>query len=85
MRRVAACEARLAAEAEMPAPTADAPDFTGLADDLEAAWNAPGTTMRTRQRLVRALITDIVADVDEATREIVLVIHWKGGQHSSCG
>ena len=31
---------------------------------------------------VRALITDIVADVDEATREVVLTIHWKGGQHS---
>ena len=37
--------------------------------------------MRTRQRLARALITSIVADV-EATREVVLVIHWKGGQHS---
>ncbi len=58
------------------------PDFTGLADDLSAAWKAPRTTMRTRQRLVRALITEIVADVDEAAGEIVLVIHWKGGQHS---
>ena len=58
------------------------PDFTGLADDLSAAWKAPRTTMRTRQRLVRALITEIVVDVDEAAGEIVLVIHWKGGQHS---
>jgi hypothetical protein len=31
---------------------------------------------------VRALITDIIADIDEAAREVVLVIHWKGGQHS---
>jgi len=38
--------------------------------------------MRTRQRLVRASITEIIADVDEAAGEIVLVIHWKGGQHS---
>ena len=38
--------------------------------------------MRTRQRLIRALITEIIADVDEAAGEIVLVIHWKGGQHS---
>ena len=38
--------------------------------------------MRTRQRLVRALITEIIADVDEKAGEIVLVIHWKGGQHS---
>ncbi len=58
------------------------PDLTGLADDLTAAWKAPKTTRRTRQRLVRTLITEIVADVDEAAGEIVLVIHWKGGQHS---
>ncbi len=39
-------------------------------------------TIRTRQRLLRALVTDIIADVDEATREVVLTIHWRGGQHS---
>ena len=38
--------------------------------------------MRTRQRLLRALITDIIADVDDATREVVLTIRWRGGQHS---
>jgi hypothetical protein len=58
------------------------PDFTGLAGDLSAAWKAPRTTMRTRQRLVRALITEIIVDIDDAAGEIVLVIHWKGGQHS---
>ena len=47
-----------------------------------AAWNAPGVTMRTRQRLLRALVADIIADVDEAAREVVLTIHWRGGQHS---
>ena len=51
-------------------------------DVRSAAWRAPRTTMRTRQRLVRALITEIVVDIDEAAGEIVLVIHWKGGQHS---
>ncbi len=81
LQRVEACRQRLH---EMPAPAAgDAlPDFTGLADDLAAAWKSPRTTMRTRQRLVRALITEIVADVDEVAGEIVLVVHWKGGQHS---
>ncbi len=81
LRRVEACDARLAAarEADADAPK---PDFMGLADDLGAAWNAPEVTMRTRQRLLRALVTDIIADVDEATREVVLTIHWRGGQHS---
>jgi hypothetical protein len=81
LRRVEACEARLEA-ARSPDSAVVPPDFTGLADDLDAAWNAPAVTMRTRQRLLRALVTDIIADVDDATREIVLTIHWRRGQHS---
>ena len=81
LRRVEACRARLDAACSPPAAR-DASGLAGLADDLTSAWNAPSTTTRTRQRLVRALIQDITADVDEATREVVLVIHWRGGQHS---
>jgi DNA invertase Pin-like site-specific DNA recombinase len=81
LQRVEACRQRIDRMHEQDAGTA-CPDLAGLADDLSAAWNAPKTTMRTRQRLVRALITEIIADVDEAAGEIVLVIHWKGGQHS---
>jgi hypothetical protein len=81
LRRVETCQARLEA-VQTPEPVTVPPDFTGLADDLEAAWNAPSVAMRTRQRLLRALITDIIADVDEAAREVVLTIHWRGGQHS---
>jgi DNA invertase Pin-like site-specific DNA recombinase len=81
LQRVERCRERLD---QMQMPDADDvhPDFTGLADDLAAAWEAPRTTMRTRQRLVRALITEIIVDIDEPAGEIVLVIHWKGGQHS---
>jgi len=81
LRRVEACEVRLAAT-QTPDPAEAPPDFAGLGDDLDAAWNAPGVTMRTPQRLLRALVTDIIADVDEAAREVVLTIHWRGGQHS---
>jgi DNA invertase Pin-like site-specific DNA recombinase len=81
LRRVEACQARLET-ARTPDPAVVPPDFTGLAADLDAAWNAPGVSMRTRQRLLRALVTDIIADVDEAAREVVLTIHWRGGQHS---
>jgi DNA invertase Pin-like site-specific DNA recombinase len=81
LQRVERCRERLD---RMQMPKADdvCPDLTGLADDLLAAWKAPRTTMRTRQRLVRALITEIIVDIDKAAGEIVFVIHWKGGQHS---
>jgi hypothetical protein len=53
-----------------------------LAHDLPAVWRAPTTDMRLKQRIVRVLIQEIVADVDEGTRMMVLVIHWVGGRHS---
>lgn len=81
LQRVQDCEARLAA-LEKPSPTPPTPDFTGIAEDLEAAWNAPGVTMRSRQQLVRTLVSDIIAGYDASSREIVLTIHWRGGQHS---
>lgn len=81
LQRVQACEARLGALQE-PKREVEMPDFAGLAEDLDAAWSAPGVTMRSRQQLLRALIADIIADYDEGSREIVLTIHWRGGQHS---
>lgn len=81
LQRVQACQARLEAM-HSPDPQAVGPDLAGLADDLKAAWNAPGVSMRARQRLVRTLIADIVANVDDESREVVLTIHWRGGQHS---
>lgn len=81
LRRVQTCEQRFDDLQCVSAPTEGSPDLTGLAANLEAAWNAPNTSMRARQRLVRTLVEDIVADVDR--NEIVLIIRWKGGQHSS--
>ncbi len=81
LRRVEACAERLEALA-LPVSAAPAPDFTGLADAPAGAWSAPGVTMRARQQLLRALVTDIIVDVDEVSREVILTIHWRGGAHS---
>lgn len=82
LQRVQACR-KVVEEQTARNAAVELPDFTGLAEDLKTAWKAPGTTMRTRQRLVRSLVEDIVADVDADAGVVVLVIHWKGGQHSS--
>jgi hypothetical protein len=38
--------------------------------------------MRLKQRIIRILIHEIVADVDETSSEVVLLFHWTGGSHS---
>lgn len=83
MGRLRECEARLSADAERPASEPpNVESLLTLASNLEGAWTAPTTTMRTKQRLVRTLVEEIVVDVDDATREVVLIIHWRGGRHS---
>ena len=81
LRRVQDCESRLDA-AKTPDAPPPRPDLAGIAEDLEAAWKSSSVTMRTRQQLVRTLVNEIIVDLDEAATEIVLFIHWKGGQHS---
>jgi excisionase family DNA binding protein len=82
LQRVSALEKRLRAADASATPVVAASELFGLAQDLEAAWNAPLVSTPARQRLMRTLIVDIVADVDEASREIVVTVHWRGGQHS---
>ena len=81
LRRVKDLEARQLDE--QPSAIQVAPDaFADLASNLSMAWKAPGVTMRARQQLLRTLITDIVVDVDDEARDVILTIHWRGGQHS---
>ena len=63
-------------------PQIDREALLALAHDLPAAWNAPGVNARTKQRLTRILIQEVVIDDDSKTNQIVLVIHWTGGRHT---
>jgi DNA invertase Pin-like site-specific DNA recombinase len=67
-------------EDDKQAPTAD--EFVELATQLEAIWNDVESDSRLKKRVVRALIEEVVVDVDEARAEVILVIHWKGGLHT---
>jgi excisionase family DNA binding protein len=64
------------------APLPDKSMLLSLAQDLPSVWNAPSTDMRLKQRIVRILIQEIIANVDDDSKEIVLLIHWAGGRHS---
>jgi hypothetical protein len=63
-------------------PLVDHAALLALAHDLPAAWNAPGTNERTKQRLTRILIQEVVIDQKEDAQEAVVAIHWAGGRHT---
>ncbi len=83
LTRVAEIERRIV-EHDAAAPRHDpAPiSFGALAEDLQAVWSAPTTDARLKKRVVRAVIQEAVADLDDNTAEIVILLHWAGGAHT---
>jgi hypothetical protein len=84
LTRVAQIEERLAGVNATNAsrPTINREALLALAHDVPAAWNAPNTEMRTKQRIVHILIREVVVDLDDVTNEAVVTIHWAGGRHT---
>jgi hypothetical protein len=66
----------MAHEVASPAPTIDAAALALLGGNLKMIWAAPTTDARLRKRIVRTLIHEVVADIDAAASEIVIVVHW---------
>jgi hypothetical protein len=84
LERVAELETRIEALSVSSAaqPKIDRQRLLQLANDLPAAWNAASTETRTKQRLIHAVVQEIVCDLDEGSNEAVLLIHWTGGRHT---
>jgi Recombinase/Recombinase zinc beta ribbon domain len=83
LARMAEVEGKIAAhDAATPAAATDPASLGRLAADLKAVWSAPTTDARLKKRIVRTLIREVVADIDDAAAEIVLIVHWIGGLHS---
>jgi DNA invertase Pin-like site-specific DNA recombinase len=84
LTRVGEIETRIAVhDTATPGPSPlSAMDITALAGDLRAVWSAPTTDARLKKRIVRTVIHEVVADIDDAASEVVLLIHWIGGVHT---
>ena len=84
LTHVGEIESKIAAhEATTPEPSAlSAAHVSALAGDLKTIWAAPTTDARLKKRIVRTVIHEVVADIDDDASEIVLLIHWMGGVHT---
>jgi hypothetical protein len=69
-------------DAATPERAVDPSSLSVLASNLKTVWDAPTTDARLKKRIVRTLIHEVVADIDDAASEIVLIVHWVGGAHS---
>jgi len=70
----------LPANAQSTVTEAERERLLALGADVEAAWHSPGATPATRKRIIRTLIEEIVARIEEDA--LSLVIRWAGGDHT---
>ena len=84
LERIALLEERLKKHALATAqrPKIDRAALLALAQDLPSVWNGPNTDTRTKQRIAHILIREVLIDLDDATNEAVVTIHWNGGRHT---
>ncbi|GLR59078.1 hypothetical protein [Rhizobium indigoferae] len=84
LARVGEIEARIA-KYQMATPQPNpmsTSQIAALAGNLRAVWTAPSADARLKKRIVRTLIHEVVADLDDAASEIVLGIQRVGGVHT---
>jgi DNA invertase Pin-like site-specific DNA recombinase len=64
-------------------PTKEEQDkLLGIAEDMQYIWTAQSTTAAMRKRIIRAVLEEVVVDVDPTRSKILLDLHWKGGTHT---
>ena len=83
LQRVVQLENKLrsSSDASQQPQAVERQQLMSLAHDLQAVWELTDATAL-KQRIARTLIREIVADVDDAKREVVLLVHWVGGRHT---
>jgi DNA invertase Pin-like site-specific DNA recombinase len=68
---------------DSPLSEAERTRLMQLGSDLPKVWEHSDTPVILKKRILRTVIQEIVADVNEATKEICCQIHWVGGTHTA--
>jgi DNA invertase Pin-like site-specific DNA recombinase len=46
-------------------------------------WNRQDCPMMLKKKIIRCLVNEIIVDIDEEKQQLVFIVHWQGGSHSS--
>jgi hypothetical protein len=84
LTRVTESEQRLHSEQEASVPLDEnqRKRLFALGADLQSLWNNPAAPVDLKKRIIRAVINEIVVDVNHGTQKVEMRIHWAGGVHT---
>jgi DNA invertase Pin-like site-specific DNA recombinase len=53
-----------------------------LAERFEDVWFSDRCPVELKKKIVRTVVEEIIVTLDDATRTLLFVVHWKGGVHT---
>ncbi|PWE75393.1 MULTISPECIES: transposase [Bradyrhizobium] len=71
----------LLATPEMTLSDIDRDRLLAPGSELKRAWESPGATAATRNRIIRSLINEIVVRIRDEVLD--LIVHWHGGDYTA--
>ena len=85
LTRVTEAEARLQSEGQSSVQLDESQRrrLLALGADLQVAWNDPAAPVDLKKRILRTVINEIIVEVNHASENIELRIHWAGGVHTA--
>ena len=72
----------LEADTQIEVSPEDRQRLLAMGRDLESTWNHPRASVELKKRILRTVLDEIVVDVDNESRRVILQLHWKGGVHT---
>lgn len=82
--QVAELEGRLDAQghSEQPLTASQKERLTTLGADLHTLWSEASTPVELKKRVLRAVLNEVIVDIDHESGQIEMKIHWAGGVHT---
>lgn len=61
---------------------ADRKRIVGLGMRFDRVWNVAACPPSLKKKILRTVLEEVVVDMDDSTRRLHFVLHWKGGTHT---
>ena len=81
VEKLKASLAELDADIRTPTPEEHAL-ILALGEHFEQVWHSENCPVELKKEILRTVIEEVIADLDDETQMLRFVIHWKGGIHT---
>ena len=60
-------------------------EIIAMGTDFQEVWNSSECPVEMRKKIIRAIVEEVVVNLDEESQTLRFVIHWRGGCHTEFG